>query len=103
MPIIGEVAVVRISGIIYRRLLLFYPPELRRKFGEEMQDTFEAVLGDAIFERRAADIFSLWRLALWELLTVALPLRLASEAMMARALSFLASAALFLVFFRAVS
>jgi hypothetical protein len=103
MPIGGEVAVVRISGIIYRRMLLFYPPELRYKFSEEMQDTFVALLGDAIVERRAADVFGLWRLALSELLTVALPLRLASEPVMAGALSFVASAALFLVFFRAVS
>jgi hypothetical protein len=99
----GEAAIVCISGIIYRRLLLFYPPELRRKFGEEMQDTFGALLSDAVVERRVADVFSLWRLALSELLTVALPLRLATETVMAGALSFLASAALFLVFFRAVS
>jgi hypothetical protein len=48
-------------------------------------------------------VTSLWRSALWELLTVAVPLRLASNAVMAGAISFLASSVLFLVFFRAVS
>jgi len=40
----------------------------------------------------------IWGSVLWELLTVALPARLASNAVMAGALSFLASSALFLVF-----
>jgi len=103
MPISREPAIARTSRIIYGGLLMFYPPALRRKFGEEMVDVFVATLCDATVERRAVGIFSLWRSALWELLTVALPSRFASNAVMAGALSFLASAALFLVFFRAVS
>ncbi len=103
MPISREPASVRIGRIIYGGLLMFYPPELRRKFGEEMLDVFVALLCDAVVGRRNIEIFSLWRSALWELLTVALPSRLASSAVMAGALSLLASAALFLFFFRAVS
>jgi hypothetical protein len=58
---------------------------------------------DAIIERGPMATISLWQSALWELLTVALPLRLASNAVMAGAISFLASLALFLVLFRAVT
>ena len=68
-----------------------------------MLDVFNAQLCDAIAEGSAMEFFRLWRSALWELLTVALPSRLASNEVMAGTLSFLASAALFLVFFRAVS
>jgi hypothetical protein len=103
MPTSQWLTIARICGSIYRGLLLVYPAELRRRFGQEMQDVFVALLCDAIVKRSAMEVFLVWRLALWELLTVALPSRLASSAVMAGALSFLASAALFLVFFRAVS
>jgi len=100
MSIEREAAIVRISGVIYSGLLVFYPLELRAKFGEEMLEVFVTLLRN---KHSAVEVFSVWRSALWELLTVALPSRLASNAVMAGVLSFLASAALFLVFFRAVS
>lgn len=103
MPISREAASIRISRIIYGGLLIFYPPELRRKFGKEMIDLFVTLLRDSIAEGRSVKIFSLWESALRELLTVALPSRLASNAVIAGALSFLASTALFLFFFRAVN
>jgi hypothetical protein len=103
MPIGKEPPIARTSRVIYRGLLRFYSPEVRLKFGEEMIDVFVAMLREAVAEQRAVAIFSVWQSALWELLTVALPSRLASNAVRAGALSFLASAVLFLVFFRAVS
>jgi len=103
MPVRKESAIVRCSRVLYRGLLSFYSPELRCKFGEEMTDVFVALLGEAMDQGKRVEIFLLWRSALWELLTVAVPSRLASNAVMAGALSLLASTALFLVFFRAVS
>ena len=103
MPIGREPAGVRIGRIIYGGLLAFYPAEFRRKFGEEMLDVFLALLRDAFVAGRAVEVFSLWRSVLWELLVVALPSRLVSNEVITGALSFLASAALFLFFFRAVS
>lgn len=95
--------IARVGRIVYGNLLCLYPAELRCKFGDEMLDVFSAQLCDAIAEGKPAEVFSLWRSALWELLTVAVPCRLSSNEVLAGALSFLASAALFLVFFRAVS
>ncbi len=68
MSIGREPASVRIGRIVYGGLLAFYPPEFRRKFGEEMLDVFLALLRDAVVEGRAVEVFSLWRSGLWELL-----------------------------------
>lgn len=103
MPVGKELAIVRLSRVVYAGLLIFYPRDVRQKFGAEMADVFEAVMRDAIAEGGPAGPISLWRSALCELLTVAVPLRLAGNAVIAGAISFLASSVLFLVFFRAVS
>jgi hypothetical protein len=103
MSVARELAIVRSSRVVYAGLLIFYPCDVRQKFGAEMADVFEALMRDAIVERGPAGTISLWRSALWELLTVAVPLRLASNTVIAGAISLLASALLFLVFFRAVS
>jgi hypothetical protein len=94
-------AIIRGSRMAYSGLLMCYPRELRRRFGAEMTDLFETVLREAVVERGAAGIASSWGLALWELLTVAVPLRLTSNAVIAGALSFLVSSTLFLLFFQA--
>jgi hypothetical protein len=98
-----RLTIVRLSRVVYTGLLIFYPTDLRRKFGAEMADVFESAVHDANVESGPSGAASLWRSALWELLTVAVPLRLASNAVMAGAISFLASSLLFLAFFRAVS
>ena len=98
-----ELAIVRLSRVVYAGLLIFYPGDLRHRFGAEMADVFQAAMRDAIVERGPAGIIFLWRHALWELLTLAVPLRLASNAVMVGAISFLASSVLVLVFFRALT
>jgi len=98
-----RLTIIRWSRAGYAGLLIFYPTDLRREFSEEMADVFEAAVQDAIVERGPAGVTSLWRSALWELLTVAVPLRLASNEAMAGAISFLASTVLLLAFFRAVT
>ncbi|MGA8489538.1 MAG: hypothetical protein WB711_03890 [Terriglobales bacterium] len=103
MSMQGELAIVRLSRIVYSGLLIVYPRELRHKFGAEMVEVFEAMMRHTIVERGPTGTISLWGSALWELLAVAVPSRLASNASMAGAISFLASSVLFLVFFRAVS
>ena len=95
-----ELAIVRLSRVVYTGLLIFYPRELRHKFGAEMVDVFEAMMRDTIVERGPTGTISLWGSALWELLAVAVPSLLASNAVMAGAISFLASSVLFLVFFQ---
>jgi hypothetical protein len=95
--------IVNLSQSIYLGLLIFYPRELRRKFGAEMAEVFVTSLRDAIADRGRAGMIFPWRSALCELLTVALPMRLASNAAMAGAISLLASSVLVLLFFRAVT
>jgi hypothetical protein len=94
--------IIPASCRVYGRLLIFYPGEFRRRFGAEMTQLFEELLRDAA-QRGPIAIISLWRSALWELLSVAAPLRLQNAAVIAGALSFVASSLLFLAFFRAVS
>jgi hypothetical protein len=103
MPAETESAIVRLSRSTYTALLYFYPRELRQEFGGEMAELFTALLCDAIADRGPVGIIPPWRSALAELFTVAVPLRLASNAVMAAAISFLASSALVLLFFRAVT
>lgn len=94
---------IQLSSFIYRHLVIFYPRECRHKFGSEMVEVFEDLLDDAIRRRDASGIVSLWSSALWELLSVAAPLRLENTVVIAGALSLVASSALFLAFFRAVN
>jgi hypothetical protein len=94
--------IARTSGAIYSVLLILYPRELRREFGAEMVEVFEAGLRGALVKRDTAKLILFWGLAVWELVTVAVPSRLANSVVIAGAVSFLVSSALFLVFFRAV-
>ena len=103
MSIASESAFARGSRIVYEALLIFYPRALRHKFGAEMAEVFEALMRDAVIGHGLAGTIPLWRSVLWELLTVALPMRLASNAVIAGAISLLVSSALFLVLFRAVT
>jgi hypothetical protein len=90
---------LQFSRMIYSRLLVFYPRDLRAKFGSEMTDVFEELLRDATVRHGSAGVVAVWGSALWELLIVASPLRLENKTLMAGALSFLTSSALFLAFF----
>jgi hypothetical protein len=58
-----------LSSRIYGRLLLFYPEELRRAYGEEMALVFADELREADFGGAAR----IWRNALTEFLQLALP------------------------------
>jgi hypothetical protein len=95
--------IIRLSCFVYGRLLIFYPRELRRRFGIEMVEVFEHLTHEVMLQRGPAGMVSLWGSALWELLTVAAPLQLRDTTVIAGALSFVASSALTLAFFRAVS
>jgi hypothetical protein len=73
---------------LYGRLLLLYPEELRREFGDEMAlafaDDLQAAWGDA----RVAGVLQIWWYALRELLTVALPGQKSNPCVLVPALSF---------------
>jgi hypothetical protein len=95
--------VVQLSCGAYRALLLCYPAEVRQRFEEEIIDVFAEQLCCEWQCRGFRGFARVWSTALWELLTVAAPLRLQSPSFIAVALSLLGSAALCAAFFRAVS
>lgn len=98
----SQLRIIRASRFAYSGLLFVYPRDLRRRFGSEMVEVFEDLSREAMTRSGPSGIAAIWRSALWELLSVAAPSRLASNTLMAGALSLLASSALFLVFFRFV-
>jgi hypothetical protein len=85
---------------VYGLLLFAYPREFRQEFGAEMIEVFAELARDSHGVRGA--IF-LWRLVLWELIGIAVPLRLQDTRVIAGASSFIISSALMLAFFRFAS
>jgi hypothetical protein len=77
--------VLQFSTWIYERLLFLYPAELRRDFGSEMALAFAADLEDC-------GPIRVWRCALRELLTVALPSQRSSPYFLSPVLAFLTTA-----------
>jgi hypothetical protein len=88
--------IIRLSCNLYGRMLIFYPRDLRRRFGSEMVEVFADQLSAVALEQGSIGMLSLWCTALWELLSVAVPARLQSPTLIASTVSFLASSAMFL-------
>jgi hypothetical protein len=79
------------SALLYRGILSIYPSDLRHNFGDEMAGVFtddlEDALTDAHCTHRLAPIARVWWNALSEVLAIAIPGRLANEALLAPAVS----------------
>ena len=84
---------------IYTYLLVLYPADVRRRFGRAMVEIFEDLIGEA---GSAGAVAGIWALAVRELLTVAIPLRLENTRVFAAAVSLLLSSFLAWFFFRSV-
>jgi len=82
---------VQSSALIYRGILRIYPVDLRHKFGDEMAGVFKDDLEDALIDahrtHRLAPVARVWWHALSEVLGIAIPRRLANEALLAPAVS----------------
>jgi len=91
---------IRLSCFLYSRLLIFYPRELRQKFGTHMVEIFEDLLLELPPRCTFAAFLSLWRIAFWELATVGVVSRLQETAYIAAAASILLSSLLMWSFFR---
>jgi hypothetical protein len=81
--------VLELSVRTYRSLLLLYPEDLRRDFGDEMVLAFVDDLDQAWIEARLAGVARIWRSAIAELVTVALPGQQSNPCILVPALSFL--------------
>jgi hypothetical protein len=88
---------------LYGALLFAYPRDFRQRFGGEMAATFSDQIWNEWNQSGLAGVSRVWRGAVWELFSVAVPLQMRSSVVIATALSFLGSSALCLAFFRAVS
>ena len=75
------------SSQLFRFTVGLYPPELRERFGDEMELVLEEMLRDAWRDSGFLGAMRVWRSALVELLTVALPSRLAPVAVPALAMA----------------
>ena len=78
---------VQSSAFIYRCILCVYPFPLRHTFGEEMAGVFADDLEDAYQTHRFAPVARVWWHALSEVAGIAIPGRLANEALLAPAVS----------------
>ena len=87
----GKTWFVQSSALIYRGILCIYPVDLRHNFGEEMAGVFTNDLEDAVIDahrtHRLAPVARVWWNALSEVLAIAIPGRLANEALLAPAVS----------------
>jgi hypothetical protein len=86
---------IKLSGAVYRWILLLYPPDVRRTFGDEMADTFAQQLADAWEENRLASVIQVWWLALLELPAIALPRQLRRPALFIPVASLLSTTTIF--------
>jgi uncharacterized membrane protein len=92
---------------LYRLLLGFYPREFSQRFGAEMTQVFADQMQEEWKRRRVVGIVRVSLIAGWEVVSVAAPLQLHNSlhnsVVIAVALAFVSSSALFLALFRAVS
>jgi hypothetical protein len=85
---------VRASCGLYKMLLFAYPAEFRLRFGNEMATTFSDLICDESEQNGLLGVARVWRTALGEVFSVAVPLQLQNSIVLAISLSFLCSSAL---------
>ncbi len=94
---------VRASCGLYKMLLFMYPGDFRLRFGSEMLTTFADLICGEWEHHGLPGGARVWRSALGEVFSVAVPLQLQNSIVVAISLSFLCSSALFLTIFRAMT
>ena len=94
---------VRVSSGLYKMVLLTYPRDFRLRFGSEMATTFSDQICGEWEHSGLPGVARVWRSALGEVFSVAVPLQLQNSIVVAISLSFFCSSALFLTIFRAMT
>ncbi len=94
---------LKVCCSLYRLLLGFYPREFSQRFGAEMTQVFADQMQEEWRRHRVVGVVRVGLIAGWEVMSVAAPLQLHNSVVIAVALSFVSSSALFLALFRAVS
>jgi hypothetical protein len=93
----------RASCGLYKMLLFTYPSDFRLRFGSEMVATFSDLICDEWKHNGLPGVARVWRCAVAEVFSVAVPLRLRSPIVIATSLSLLLSIALFMAVFHALT
>ena len=83
------------SRAIYRLLLVLYPGVIRRRWEQEMAETFELQLADAWRETRWRGVLEVWFYAVAEIFRIALPLQAARGNLVIPIVSLASSGAIF--------
>ncbi|MFZ0419792.1 MAG: hypothetical protein WAM04_16960 [Candidatus Sulfotelmatobacter sp.] len=94
---------VRVSCGLYKMLLFAYPSDFRQRFESEMVTTFSDLLRDEWQHNGLPGAARVWRSAVGEVFSIAVPLQLRSPIVIAASLSLLLSTALFMAVFRAMT
>jgi len=94
---------VRVSCGLYKMLLFTYPSDFRLRFGSEMVTTFSDLISGEWEHNGLPGVARVWRSALGEVFSAAVPLQLQSSIVVATSLALLSSLALFMAVFHAMT
>ena len=86
--------VTGLSNFVYAFLLRLYPSEFRRRWAEEMTETFALQVDDAWREGGFPGVMRIWCWGLAELFQIAFPLQLARPAVVVPVISIAANTAI---------
>jgi hypothetical protein len=93
----------RVSCALYKMVLLTYPRNFRLRFQSEMINTFSDQLCGEWEHKGLPGIVRVWRSALAEVFSVAVPLQLQSPIVVRTSLALLSSFAFFMAVFYAMT
>src|SRR5437588_4811485 len=94
---------VQLSCGLYKMLLFAYPSDFRLRFESEMVTTFSDLICGEWEQNGLPGVARVWRSAVGELFSVAAPLHLQNPIVVAMAVSFLCSSALFMTIYCAMT
>jgi hypothetical protein len=94
---------VRASCGLYKMLLFAYPSDFRLRFGSEMVTTFSDLICGEWEHDGLPGVARVWRSALGEVFSAAVPLQLQRSIVVATSLALLSSLALFMAVFHAMT
>jgi hypothetical protein len=93
----------RVNCGLYKVLLFTYPREFRQRFKCEMVSTFSDLIRAEWEQKSVLGVARVWRSALVEVFSVAVPLHLQSPIVVTTSLALLSSFALFIAVFLAMT
>ena len=94
---------VRVSSSLYKILLFTYPRDFRLRFESEMIAAFSDLICGEWEQKGVLGVARVWRSALGEVFSVAVPLHLQSPIVVTTSLALLSSFALFIAVFHAMT